>query len=428
MSMIAPASVPSSSDRTGAASTTSMGHVEGAPGRGPLAMQHRRWAVALGAVAVFAFAGAWAMGPFVSAPPMSVDQLPVVALAVLFCSASAAVWMAGIRLSDTTDVLATRLGLGEALGGLLLLAVATNLPEVAIVASAAMGGDLGLAIGNILGGIAIQTVVLVALDRFGLGAHVGLTYRAASLVLVLEGVLVIAVLILAIMATRLPASLIVFRIAPGDVAIVALWLVGVWLVGRARRGLPWHDPHGTAPDGQQHRRGMAEQMKEAAARESGMSTVHAGVVFTLAALATLAAGVVLEVTGDAIARHIGLSGVLFGATVLAAATALPEISTGLGSVRLGDYQLAVSDIFGGNAFLPVLFLLATALAGRSVLPLAQDTDIYLAGLGILLTAVYITGLINRPRRQILGIGLDSLAVLVLYGIGTAGLVLIAGAT
>ena len=95
---------------------------------------------------------------------------------------------------------------------------------------------------------------------------------------------------------------------------------------------------------------------------------------------------------------------------------------------MGVYQLAVSGIFGGNAFLPVLFLLATALAGRSVLPLAQDTDIYLAGLGILLTAVYITGLIFRPRRQVLGIGLDSLAVLVLYGIGTAGLVLIAGAT
>ena len=66
------------------------------------------------------------------------------------------------------------------------------------------------------------------------------------------------------------------------------------------------------------------------------------------------------------------------------------------------------------------------LAGRSVLPLAQDTDIYLAGLGILLTAVYITGLIFRPRRQVLGMGLDSLTVLVVYGIGTVGLLLVAG--
>jgi cation:H+ antiporter len=421
-------SAPAEADNPAAGSPRWPAHAEGAPGRPLRVAIHPRWWIVLGATAVLAVPGAWAMGPFVPAPPMPADDLPLLALVAGFGAAAAVVWIAGIRLSDTTDVLSTRLGLGEALGGLLLLAVATNLPEVAIVASAAMGGDLGLAIGNILGGIAIQTVALVALDRFGLGAHIGLTYRAASLVLVLEGVLVIAVLILAIMATRLPASLVVFRIAPGDVAIVALWLVGVWLIGRARRGLPWHDPHGTAPDGQQHRMGMAAQMKEAAARESGMSTAHAAIVFTLAAVATLAAGVVLEVTGDAIAQHIGLSGVLFGATLLAAATALPEISTGLGSVRLGDYQLAVSDIFGGNAFLPVLFLLATVLAGRSVLPLAQDTDIYLAGLGILLTAVYITGLIFRPRRQVLGMGVDSLAVLALYGMGIAGLVLVAGGT
>ena len=47
---------------------------------------------------------------------------------------------------------------------LILLAVATNLPEIAITASAALSHNLGIAIGNILGGIAIQTVVLVVLD------------------------------------------------------------------------------------------------------------------------------------------------------------------------------------------------------------------------------------------------------------------------
>ena len=73
----------------------------------------------------------------------------------------------------------------------------------------------------------------------------------------------------------------------------------------------------------------------------------------------------------------------------------------------------------------MLFLLATALTGRSVLPSAQDTDVYLAGLGILLTAAYVAGLIFRPGRQILHMGVDSFAVAVLYLLGMLGLVAIA---
>jgi len=145
----------------------------------------------------------------------------------------------------------------------------------------------------------------------------------------------------------------------------------------------------------------------------------------VSALVTLLAGVVLERSGDAIASHIGLSGVLFGATVLAAATSLPEVSTGLTSVRNGDYQLAVSDIFGGNAFLPVLFLPAGLLSGQAVLPQAQDTDIYLTAVGALLTLVYLVGLIFRPQRRIARMGVDSLVVLVLYLLALGGLFAIA---
>jgi cation:H+ antiporter len=344
--------------------------------------------------------------------------MPLVALIAVFAGAAAFVWVAGTKLSDATDVLSQRLGLGEALGGLILLAFATNLPEIAIVVTAALGGDVGIAIGNILGGIAIQTVVLAVLDGFGVRDR-PLTNRAASLVLALEGTLVVALLVLVVMGTRVSPTAILWRLTPEDVLIVAGWVVGLALIGRARRGLPWEND-GTPADGQEHPRGHAKKQKE----QRGPSTARAAVTFAGAAAVTLAGGVALERSGDAIAGHIGLSGVLFGATILAAATALPEVSTGLASLKLGDYQLAVSDIFGGNAFLPVLFLVATLLSGQAVLPQAQDTDVYLTALGALLTVVYVCGLVFRPRRQWARLGPDSLAVLALYALGITGLVLV----
>ena len=73
---------------------------------------------------------------------------------------------------------------------------------------------------------------------------------------------------------------------------------------------------------------------------------------------------------------MGLNGVLLGATVLALAASLPEISTGLQAIKQGDDNLAISDIFGGNSFLPVLFPLATLISSKAVLPQANNSDIY----------------------------------------------------
>jgi cation:H+ antiporter len=205
---------------------------------------------------------------------------------------------------DGRPVAAARPGRG--LGGLILLAFATNLPELAINVTAAISRNFGIAIGNILGGIAIQTVVLVLLDGLGV-RRAPLTYRAASLVLAIEGALVIALLVVVIMGTRLSKGLIFgARVTPAELTIVALWLAGLWLIGRARTHLPWHAST-NPPDGQEEPRGVAEAKKNAAATERKHSTARIATVFAAAAAAaaTLGGGVVLR---RAATRSQGTSG------------------------------------------------------------------------------------------------------------------------
>ncbi|HZE58160.1 MAG TPA: hypothetical protein VE031_09930 [Chthoniobacterales bacterium] len=343
--------------------------------------------------------------------------MPLPILSAIFAAAGIVVWIAGVYVSKTTDVLSSRFKLGEALGGAILLAIVTNLPEIAITASGAMRNQLGIATGNILGGIAIQTVVLVVLDACAIKKRAPLIGHAAGLDLVLEAVFVIVMLTLVVMGHQLPDALVWHGLTPDGLVICGAWIIGLYLIGKARGNLPWQSS-GDAPGGQPRR---TERQKEEQDDEKKRSTLWALTIFIIAAVATLIAGVVLQQTSETIAKQLGMTGVVFGATILAAVTALPEVSTGFAAVRLGDNRLAISDIFGGNAFLPVIFLVATLVSGKAVLPHATKADMYLTALGILLTAVYIYGLIFRPRRQILRMGVDSFVVLALYVLGVVGL-------
>ena len=79
-------------------------------------------------------------------------------LLLIFLGAAGATWSAGTVLSKSTDALDARLGLGDALGGLILLSVAGSLPELAITISAAAQGNLPLAAGNLACDLIIAAV------------------------------------------------------------------------------------------------------------------------------------------------------------------------------------------------------------------------------------------------------------------------------
>jgi cation:H+ antiporter len=340
-------------------------------------------------------------------------------LAIAFVLGAAATWVAGVSLSKTTDALDARLGLGEDLGGIVLLAVAGSLPEVAITVSAAAQGKLGVAAGNLIGGIAVQTMVLAVCDATA-GRERPLTFLVGALTPVLEGLLVVLVVAAVLMGALLgPHVAIGGVVSPASLAIVVVWALGVYTIDRVRKDPRWSVSMPGGAPGRRHRR---QKPPDKPHPYTAASTRRIATVFIAACGVTLAAGVVLQLSGSTLADRAGMSGVIFGATVLATVTALPEISSGIAAVRLGDNALAIGDIFGGNAFQVCLFGVADLIAGAPVLPTAGKQNSWLAALGVALTAIYSVGVIVRPSRCLGRLGPDSVFAIVVFGLGIAGLV------
>jgi cation:H+ antiporter len=98
---------------------------------------------------------------------MNLSSFSSTLLLTIFLLSTIAIWISGVRLTKAIDAITSHFNLGEAFGGMVFLAIVTNLPEIAITCVAAYYRDYDIAISNILGGIAIQTVVLVLIDIFG---------------------------------------------------------------------------------------------------------------------------------------------------------------------------------------------------------------------------------------------------------------------
>jgi cation:H+ antiporter len=345
---------------------------------------------------------------------MNVQSVSTALLILVFLLCTIFIWICGIKLTKAIDAITSHYNLGEAFGGMVFLSIVTNLPEIAITAVAAYHREYDIAISNLLGGIAIQTVVLVLIDIFGVGRSAPLTKKGHSKILIVEGLAVIFILCLVLIASQFPATMIYARSTPFEWLIIAVWLGTIYMTTsymikrKPTIGLQQNSVH---------------RLRYPKVKFQGSITM-AILVLSMGAIITLFAGWGLVTSGEQLTIRWGMSGVLFGGTILALCTALPEISTGIASAKLRDYNMAVSDIFGGNAFLPVLFLMASLIGGDAILPNLKPSDIYLTVLGIILTGIYMIGMVIHSKKQILRMGIDSLAVLIVYLIGLIGLIAI----
>jgi cation:H+ antiporter len=338
---------------------------------------------------------------------------------LVLIAAGAVVWWAGTRLSHDADALAATTGLGHVFIGAILLGVATSLPEVAATVTAGALGNAQLATGNLLGGVALQVTVLAVADI--IESRHGLTFQVASPSVLVQHVALVLLLSLTIagMAAGEPLSIAGLGLWP--IALAVVYVLSLVLVWR------WEGEERWQIRGPTPRVGNNAPDNDTTDGDSDDAPARRPPVWRLAALGSviLVAGWLVARSGDALSEAGPLSGTFVGAALVALTTSLPELSTVTASLRLGAYDMAVSNIVGTNGLEIALFLVADASFREGpIIARAGPGGVFLAALAAVLTCIFLAGLLLRREKTVLRVGLDSAVVLVLYlaGLGVLAIV------
>lgn len=328
----------------------------------------------------------------------------------IFLVGATLVWFAGTKLSTQVDLIADRTGIGKAFAGALLLGGATSLPELATTITAASSGAARLAGTNLLGGVVMQIAVLGLIDAFVLrGKPLTLFSPRASLLMV--GISLIVLVALASAAVSAGELTSVAGIGFWSVALAATYVASLWVVYRYD-GQPRWEPAGEIKEPPE----SARDLKDAHQRQyEQTSTARLSWYFCIASTIVLIGGFLVARTGEAIAEQTGIGQNFVGATLVALATSLPEVSTTWSAVRFGAYSMAAANILGTNSLEIALFLPADlAYRAGPIFDALDRSAHFLAALGIVVTALYLWGILERRDRTIFGMGYDSFLVLSAY--------------
>lgn len=328
----------------------------------------------------------------------------------IFAGSAALVWFAGTRVAEYADAIARRTGLGHAAAGLLLLAGITSLPEIAVTVTASATGNPQLAVNNLLGSVAMQVAILAVADAvIGEDALTAVIPNPVVMTQIALNVLVLSLVGAAVVAGDWG----LFGVGVWSCLLLVVYVGSIWLLSKAEGRRTWViDPA--------HRPPRRVRKKEDAEEDSRQPLWRLVLKTAAGALAILAAGFLLSKTGEAIAAQTGLGQSLGGYLLVAISTSLPEVSTVIASVKLGRYVMAVSDIFGTNLFNGgLVFVVDAVYRGGPVLNEVGSFTAFAALLGVLVSALFLLGLLERRDRTLLRMGYDSFAVLGVYLVGVA---------
>ncbi|MGB9956233.1 sodium:calcium antiporter [Haloferax prahovense] len=295
---------------------------------------------------------------------------------VAFTAAGAILaWKGGDMLVQASDRLGAYYGLPAIVQGAIIAAVGSSFPELSSIVIATVryqsfdigvGAVVGSAVYNIL---IIPSVSAMVGEGGRLASNRDLVYKEAQFYLLSIAVLVLTFSLAVIYRPAADTASLDGFVSPA-LALIPLSLYGLYLF------MQYHDTL-------EHRAGLTAVVNDVNPKREWVALVASLAVILVGAELLVRAAVGL---GDA----FGTSPFLWGLTVVAAGTSLPDTFVSVAAARQGNASMSLANVFGSNVFallvaLPVGILVAggAVIAFEEVVPMMS----FLTGASVVFFAV-----------------------------------------
>ena len=227
---------------------------------------------------------------------------------------------------DGAASIADKLGVPQLVVGLTIVAMGTSMPEAAVSITAAIKGNAGISVGNIIGSNILNILIILGITAVITNVAIQrstLRYEIPFM-------------------TEITVLLMVFGITGGGITFgegIILWLLFIAFLGylfmMSRKG--------------------SDQEEES----TKSMPVWQCLLFMIVGGILVVKGSDFAVSGASeIARYFGMSERFIGLTIVAFGTSLPELVTSVTAARKGNTGIAIGNIVGSNIF-NILFVLGT---------------------------------------------------------------------
>ncbi len=272
------------------------------------------------------------------------------------------------------SALALRIGITPLVVGLTVVAIGTSSPELVVSVQAALAGDGGIAIGNVVGSNVANLGLIV-----GLAAVLAPMAVDRSLIRFDVPVMLASMVLLVVFLSDDTLS----RWEGGVLAVCAV-LYTAWKIRSSRQEV------------REQQAALPPEVRDAISDSALGFKRH--ILLVIGGIGLLVFGSELLLNGAvATASMLGVSNAVVGLTLVALGTSLPELATTAVAARRGQGEMALGNAVGSNIF-NVFSVLgpASLVAPITSTGVSIDTLVIMGGFGLVTLAFLVTG--GRTQR------------------------------